>query len=65
VELFEQGHDFGVAIVVITHDQAIAGRMPRRIEVLDGHIVADTTRSAATATVPSGRSDEPSRRQEP
>jgi putative ABC transport system permease protein len=41
--LFNQLRDRGVTIVVITHDQAIAGRMPRRIEMLDGHIVGDTT----------------------
>jgi putative ABC transport system ATP-binding protein len=63
--LFEQLHDSGVAIVVITHDQAIADRMPRRIEMLDGHIVADTTRPAPTATIPSGHSDGSFRRQEP
>jgi putative ABC transport system ATP-binding protein len=32
----------GTTIIVITHDQAVAGRMRRRIEVLDGHIVADS-----------------------
>jgi putative ABC transport system ATP-binding protein len=32
----------GTTIVVITHDHAVAGRMRRRVEVLDGHIVADT-----------------------
>jgi len=37
-------HERGVTIIIITHDQHIAGRMPRQIEMLDGHIVADTTR---------------------
>lgn len=31
----------GTTIVLITHDQGIAARMPRRIEVLDGQIVND------------------------
>jgi putative ABC transport system ATP-binding protein len=33
-----------VTILIITHDQGIAGRMPRRIEMIDGRIVADTAR---------------------
>ena len=32
----------GTTIIVITHDHAVAGHMRRRIEVLDGHIVADS-----------------------
>jgi putative ABC transport system ATP-binding protein len=32
----------GTTIIVITHDHAVADRMRRRVEVLDGHIVADT-----------------------
>ncbi|MGD0311613.1 MAG: ABC transporter ATP-binding protein [Acidimicrobiales bacterium] len=40
--LIDQLHQAKSTIVVITHDQAIAERMPRRIEILDGHIVADT-----------------------
>jgi putative ABC transport system ATP-binding protein len=31
----------GATIVMITHDRELATRLPRRIEVLDGHIVAD------------------------
>ncbi len=41
--LFDQLHHQKVTIAVITHDQTIAARMPRRIEMLDGRIVADTT----------------------
>jgi putative ABC transport system ATP-binding protein len=40
--LIDQLHQAGSTIVVITHDHAIAERMPRRIEILDGDIVADT-----------------------
>jgi putative ABC transport system ATP-binding protein len=32
----------GTTIIVITHGQAVAARMRRRIEVIDGHIVADS-----------------------
>jgi putative ABC transport system ATP-binding protein len=40
--LIDQLHEQGATIVVITHDHAIAKRMPRTIEILDGNIVADT-----------------------
>jgi putative ABC transport system ATP-binding protein len=41
--LIDQLHDAGSTIVVITHDHAIAERMPRKVEILDGRIVADTS----------------------
>ena len=45
--LIDALHTRGATIVVITHDQRIAQRMPRRIDVLDGHIVADRHADAA------------------
>ncbi|WP_203832902.1 ABC transporter ATP-binding protein [Actinoplanes lobatus] len=40
-QLLRRLNDEGTTIVVITHDRDLAARLPRRIEVLDGHIVAD------------------------
>ena len=39
--LIDQLHQGGSTIVVITHDHAIAERMLRKVEILDGRIVAD------------------------
>ena len=46
--LIDQLHQAGSTIVVISHDHAVAEWMPRRIEILDGHIVADTRPAAVT-----------------
>jgi putative ABC transport system ATP-binding protein len=33
----------GATVVMITHDVALAGQLPRQIRMLDGQIVADTS----------------------
>jgi putative ABC transport system ATP-binding protein len=40
--LIDQLHQAGSTIAVITHDHRIAERMPRKVEIIDGRIVADT-----------------------
>jgi putative ABC transport system ATP-binding protein len=44
--LIDQLHQAGSTIVVITHDRVIAERMSRRVEILDGHVRADTGSAA-------------------
>jgi putative ABC transport system ATP-binding protein len=41
--LLEELHTQGTTIVVITHERDIAARMPRRVQMLDGRIITDTT----------------------
>jgi putative ABC transport system ATP-binding protein len=47
LSLIDELHQTGSTIVVITHDHAIAERMPRTVEILDGEVVADTTPAPA------------------
>jgi putative ABC transport system ATP-binding protein len=42
LQLLQQLNSDGVTIAVITHDRTLAGRLPRRIEFLDGEITNDT-----------------------
>jgi putative ABC transport system ATP-binding protein len=50
LDLLEDLNTEGATIVVITHDHAIAARMPRQIQMLDGRIVADTVPRAEHRT---------------
>jgi putative ABC transport system permease protein len=52
LDLLEELNTEGATIIVITHDHAIAARLPRQIQMLDGRIVADT---APTLTAPAAR----------
>jgi putative ABC transport system ATP-binding protein len=40
--LIDELHRHGATIALITHEHAIAERCPRRLQILDGRIVADT-----------------------
>jgi putative ABC transport system ATP-binding protein len=57
--LLEELHDEGATILVITHDPAIAARMPRQVTMLDGRITAGT--GTATGGIAGGQPPGPAR----
>jgi putative ABC transport system ATP-binding protein len=46
VELLHSLHDTGTSVVVITHDTALADRLPRRVAIRDGVVLADSQSGA-------------------
>ena len=46
IALMEELNADGATIVIITHDHALAARMPRQAEMLDGRIIRDTAHRA-------------------
>lgn len=51
VELLHGLHEEGTSIIVITHDNALAQKLPRRIMIRDGKLTADSAHGASAGQV--------------
>ena len=54
IELLHELHAEGTSIIVITHDNDLAEKMPRRIMIRDGRLSADSLTSAERVVVTAG-----------
>jgi putative ABC transport system ATP-binding protein len=54
VELLHELHADGTSIIVITHDNALAERLPRRIMIRDGRLTADSLETTERVVVTAG-----------
>ena len=48
LDLLGQLNEAGATIVVVTHNQRVADRMGRQVEMLDGQIISDSAAGRAT-----------------
>ena len=49
--LFKLRESTGMTLVLVTHDDALAARCPRRVRIRDGVIVADTREATASVSI--------------
>jgi putative ABC transport system ATP-binding protein len=49
MRLLRDLHEGGTTVVIITHNQEIANSVPRRVDLLDGQILADAVRPSVLA----------------